>query len=186
MEGSKHRNPLFIEGTGITLDCIALDTLHTLHLGVVVRYVTAVFWHLLEQDAWRVPHGGDKEKIKRGVERLRVDLFGFYAKMRKNVHALSELHDLSLKMMGKRASLRMKAKAAESKWLLCFCVHELEVLKDHVPDGAAYLDGAKSLWRHMELMDELPQKLPPEGVKAPSGNIHHKTAAEACPEMGML
>ena len=51
---AKHRNPLFCRALGITLLIIAIDTLHTLHLGVLKRFVMWFFWKLFELDVFGV------------------------------------------------------------------------------------------------------------------------------------
>ena len=45
---SKHRNPLFDKSTGISVNSLAIDILHKLHLGVFKFWVQLVFWLFID------------------------------------------------------------------------------------------------------------------------------------------
>ena len=47
-----HRNPIFCAATGVTIATLALDSLHTLHLGVYKDYCMAAIWALLLADIY--------------------------------------------------------------------------------------------------------------------------------------
>ena len=61
----KHRCPLLAEGTGLTLDALAIDILHTLHSGIVQHFVAVAAWELLRASVWRI-HGRQEEVEQMG------------------------------------------------------------------------------------------------------------------------
>ena len=146
-------NPLFYPTTHIGLDTICIDVLHTLNLGVVMRYVNRVFWCLLDANPWGVPEALAHEFLHKKVSRLRVDLFAWYRRRRVSFPAeqLTELNKLTPKMLGKVGG-NIATKGAETKWLLAFCVDELRIFIDELEHGRAYLDGAEALWQHLQLI----------------------------------
>ena len=158
---SSRRNPLFDPGTYITLDCICLDILHTLHLGVVMRFVSECWWHLINHNAWGVPDTTKEAKFEACVGRLRVDLFAWYKKRRaKDPQAsVSELNQFTAKMIGAEGSGYLATKGHETKWLLAFTAEEMQIFVDSVPQGQAYLDGAVSLWDHMKVLSNSSSKM---------------------------
>ena len=54
-----HRCPLFDPALGTTPQTLAIDTLHTLYYGPIMRYCCACLWRLILNCVW--PHHGDQE-----------------------------------------------------------------------------------------------------------------------------
>jgi hypothetical protein len=47
-----HRNPLLDEPLLVVAEVVVLGMLHTLYLGVILRFVSAVFWRAIEANPW--------------------------------------------------------------------------------------------------------------------------------------
>lgn len=150
-----HRNPLFCAETGIGIHTIAIDTLHTLNLGLYQKFVARVWWTLLLNDAWGVAHaaGGRRnvdELVQNGVRRLRQDLFAWYdARARASPGSrFSRLADLTVKTLGDQHAVCVRTKAAETRPLVEFCVDLLGRFPEAVPaDRSALLPAGRELAR---------------------------------------
>jgi hypothetical protein len=137
---SHHRNPIFSGATGVTYDCLIVDVMHCLHLGVVQRYVSFVWWSLISANAFRVVATGEDELISLSVHRLRAQLFEFYPRYRKQdpEHStLTELSDLSMKTLGPKNAYMLKTKAAMTRPLLPFSVELLRRFGGDLPGNKA-------------------------------------------------
>ena len=117
----KHRNPLFQRQLGLSLSSLGLDVLHLLYLGVFADYVGAVLWAFLLCAAWC-------RNTSLGIIRIRDCLGDWYAGPAKVKfgNKLTTVGYLTVQMLGKRSNPCCKAKAAETGYLMHFCVHLLE------------------------------------------------------------
>ena len=52
--GLNHRVPLFCRELGVSVNHLCLDVLHTVHLGIMQRYVCAVLWRMFSADVFNV------------------------------------------------------------------------------------------------------------------------------------
>jgi hypothetical protein len=125
-----HRNPLFDLTLGISTACIAIDALHTLHLGVFKHFVQLVFWLLIDCnycfDEATARMKTKEERYPMIVMRLRSDLWAFYDDYEKSVgHRVTRLTDLTIAMLGENAKRKLKTKGAETRWLMPFALHML-------------------------------------------------------------
>ena len=69
-----HRCPIFNDSTGITIDMITIDVLHTVMFGPCMRFVAAVLWRILLLNVWG--HTGREEQVlDMGCKHIRGDLF---------------------------------------------------------------------------------------------------------------
>ena len=98
-----------------------IDTLHTLNLGVLQRFVLRVFWSLIDANSWQV--GGPQEVVRaQSVSLLRGMLMDWYATQK--LRGFTEVQDLSIAMLGDGSNQnKLKTKAAETKGLTYFCLH---------------------------------------------------------------
>lgn len=171
---AKHRNPLFAEELGIGLDAFAVDTLHTLHLGVYQKLLARIWWLLLLQDAWGVAElaGGrwnQEELLANGVLRLRAALQRWYGEWdaAHPGNPVNRLQDLTLKTLGDRDALCIRTKAAETRPLLRFTValaREFRAVLD--ADSTALLPAAEELLNFSELVRAAPRVLRPADAQA--------------------
>ena len=62
---AKHRNPLLDPEIGVGLGTFAIDTLHTLNLGIYQKFLAKAWWTLVAADAWGVlPQMGGRRNIE--------------------------------------------------------------------------------------------------------------------------
>jgi len=75
---TRRRNPLFNAATGVTVETTVIDTMHCLHLGVMQKYVSWIWWGLVAGNAWRVLASNNDELLSKSVSHLRGELFSWY------------------------------------------------------------------------------------------------------------
>lgn len=168
-----HRNPLFDDALGLTLDVIGIDTLHTLNLGLYQKLAAKVFWTLILRDAWGVaPAAGGRvnqeELIANGCLRLRHDLNTWYAQW-EAAHPgvlLNKIDDFVPKLLGDRDEIRLKTKAAETRPLVHFSVWLTEHFSAKLADAPFLRPAAQELARFSDLLRSAPRRTPPAAVQA--------------------
>ena len=132
-----------------------IDTLHTLNLGVLQRFVVRVFWSLINANSWQV--GGQQDVVRiQSVSLLRSMLMDWYATVKHR--GFTEVQDLSLAMLGDgTAQNKLKTKAAETKGLTYFCLHLLDKLGGHIPNLVGPLmEAGRAITQYMECLDRYP------------------------------
>ncbi len=118
---SRHRNPLFRDPYVASMEVIAVDEMHTMHLGLYNFYVAFVFHHLIAQDVFQVGGGSQEHKRALAVARLRSELWDFYRE-RALTHPgepdyrIADLYPAMISEFG------ITTKAAETSGLLPFAV----------------------------------------------------------------
>ena len=121
--------------------CLAIDTLHTVYYGPVMRWTAAALWRILLANPWGFV-GSFEEKMSLCVRRLRLDLFEWLE--RCNIPHDRRIGDLTLAMLGEdkgctfggltpRPGCMLKTKAAETGLLMEWAI---QLLKDY--PGAAF------------------------------------------------
>lgn len=147
------RNPLFsIPGVNPHLT-LHVDTLHTLYLGVALRYVSAVIARTLDYSPW-----GQGMPAETKVQHLRNELFLWYDE--HGVPPNMRLNDFNVKMIGPAPHYDLKTKAAETgvlvPWAISLCRKYMDIR------GAGPLLAAGEAYaRFMELLDVHPRRVPP-------------------------
>ena len=101
-----HRCPLFSEELGTSPHrTLAVDALHTLFLGPILRFISCVLWRILLMNPWRV--NGDLDTVLNiGIMWLNGDLETW--QVQENVDLNRRVHGLTLKMMGKRMGCNLQ------------------------------------------------------------------------------
>ncbi len=115
---TRHRNPLFSRRSYVFPDTVAIDEVHTLHLGLFADYVLAVFWSVFDRDPWKLRRASESDEsyLPKACLRLRACLFDWY-KQRRRADPIKPMYDLGhveLSMLGTKASPSLTAKAGES------------------------------------------------------------------------
>jgi hypothetical protein len=156
---ARHRNPLFWSGTGVTpTRCITTDTLHCFYLGVLKVWCTQAVWLLLESDVYG-HMGTAEERMASAVLVLRAALMRFYKQRHRDhpTEQLTQLSDLTPKMLGSRVAKRLKTKGAETWGFALFALAELRCHLHRLPPlGARLLRAGENLerldgiWRRSE------------------------------------
>ena len=114
-----HESPVFTI-PGLTTDRHGICTLHTWHLGPVVRVVPKALWFLLSTPLFvpQIPYLSNEECTKIGILRIKGKLLDWYKQKRvtdRQWHTKgSEVWNLTQSMMGTRAKPFLSVKAAEA------------------------------------------------------------------------
>ena len=121
---AKHRNPHFSKTLGVTLPHTeTVDILHTLHSGIFAEYCKHTVWQVLGAEIWGDGTMTHEEKLHVCVLALRTQLGTWYA-VRSQSHpheTLTQVHDLTLKVLGTGQHPKHKLSATETWGLALFC-----------------------------------------------------------------
>ena len=117
-----HRNPIFDESIGVTLDTMTIDTLHTLNLGPLHDFTMHATWELVICDAWNTGATNQEELHQLTCMRIFHDLQRWYRARRREPHgeAIIEIQAFIPEMMGTRNNRCLRLKAAETKYFFEF------------------------------------------------------------------
>ena len=151
---SRRRLPLMSAELGITQDCLIVDMLHCLHLWVLQKYVSFVWWSLILGDAFKAHAPNEEELILLSVNRLRGELFAFYPGYRRenpDHSTLTEVSDLTVQTLGPKGSYLLKTKAAMTRPLVPFTNMLLRKMPGSIPDQNALLLAGESLDRLLRI-----------------------------------
>jgi hypothetical protein len=163
-----HRNPLFSASLGVGYDCLIIDILHCLHLGVLQRYVSFCWWSLVMSNAFKVRATNEDELISMSVSRLRALLFDFYPRYRRlhtDHSTLTELSDLTVKTLGPKGSYLLKTKAAMTRPLVPFTVEVLQRFGDSLPQRSALHAAGKALNQVLLTLRAKPEIVAPAAIQ---------------------
>ena len=111
------RCPLFNRDIGLNPNtAVAVDFLHTNHLGVMLVYCCHVVWEFLRSGIWRVAASNRTENFKTSVLGLRSELWAWYASRRQNhsTENLNQVADVTPGLFGSMQDPKLKTKAAET------------------------------------------------------------------------
>ena len=138
---SRHRNPIFDGALGtLPARSMTVDTLHTIHLGVMNVWARVTIWELLHNDAYGAT-GAAEEKQLSACLVIRHRLLAWY-KQRHEANPggnLTRVADLTVKMLGTKDAPKLKTKAAETWGLTLFLVDELRGLRQRAGPHAQRL-----------------------------------------------
>lgn len=168
-----HRNPLLNPALGIGINSFAVDILHTLNLGVYQRMVAKSWWVLLLSDAFGVSAAAAgrrnvEELVANGVPKLRDALKAWYAAF-EAAHpgvTVNKLEELTVKTLGDRDGLMIKAKAAQTRPLVRFTADLLAARRAAIPEEhAAIVPAAAALADFADLLRTVPKAVPLQDVQ---------------------
>jgi hypothetical protein len=154
---TKHRNPLFGAGAGITIATLRVDTLHCLYLGVFQAHCSAVVWALIDADAWRTAGTGHSSAIERLQEsciRLQADLHAWSLQeaRARPAEPLTMVQEFTPKTLGDRSAQQCRLKGGETKTLMGFLQSFLPAHTASVPNAAHMLAAGQAFHRHIGLL----------------------------------
>lgn len=133
------RCPLFDEQCGVSIvRSVALDVLHTLHLGVMLSWCKLAMWALIDAGVWGAFEPTEVEKFQVSVLAMNVELTRWYrtrARERPD-EELTRCPPLHHKMLGTPNNRNLKAKAAQTWGLLLFLLDSLLKYDGRVENGA--------------------------------------------------
>ncbi len=103
-----HRCPLFSPKLfSSPASTLAVDSLHTLALGIAVRFTSASLWRIILENPWRIS-GGVDTVIKSAVEFLKADLMSWQDCPANGVDRNRRVDGLTEKMLGKRQKCNLQ------------------------------------------------------------------------------
>ena len=182
-QGTRHRNPLFHEGTGLLRTAILPDEMHTMHLGVMGDYVAKTLWRVILDDGLRVGNAGnDKISHRVRAERLNDILFAWYRSRRVDGFAVSELTDTVWSVIGTAEKPTYTGKAAPSADLVRFCASILERHHADIENGKAYLGAGLALVQYLDITRSASSRLSrSEAQGLVDAAVRFRNLADICP-----
>ena len=148
---ARHRTPFLDAELGTDPStCLIVDTLHALYLGVFQVWCRIAIWFLIESGIFGAL-GTHEEQHASTVLLLRHQLMAWY----KARHAamptenLTRLTDLTVKMLGSRASPKLKLKGAETWGMMLFLVDRLGLFSARLGQTGRRLKAAGDALVHM-------------------------------------
>ena len=163
-----HRNPLFDEAIGITMASITVDVLHTLHLGVFLAFCKYLIWELLGAGCWHPNQGTEVERVQVAVLAMRSELWRWYGERHKKypTEYLTRLADLTPKMLGTRASPKLKTKAAETLGLLHFVTDMVTKYSAIIGERSrTFREAGASAIKYMDICSTSPVSMPAGAIQ---------------------
>ena len=164
---AKHRCPIFGPETQISPTELVVDPLHTLHLGVMQWVGKEIVWRRMDANAWEVL-GPESVVIDVSISLLRTELLSWYKEQRKlrPGDPLTEISDLTPKMLGSRPRKRLKLKAAETWGFVRFLPTLLAKYGSYLgTTRAPFTQAVNAIIRHVDAMRQHPAVLPPHVVQ---------------------
>ena len=155
-----HRNnPLFsYDICGSIQNVLRVDLLHTLYLGVMVHYVGATIWKLIQANAMGINSGSVDIIRVQSCARLRSHLFQWYDSVK--LDKTYRLGDFTIKMIGSVPGGQLTTKAAETAPLVNWCCQLCDDFPDF-PHSAILKRAGLQLKEYIRLVRESPERPSP-------------------------
>jgi hypothetical protein len=160
---TKHRNPLFQRDVGMApASSLTVDELHANHLGVMKAWCKVAIWALIVAGIYGGVGTGD-ENTQVAVLVLRHRLMAWYKETRSVNPGLTQLSDLTIKMIGSASDPKLNSKGAETWGLLLFLLSELKAHRGRSgATGERYLEAGLSLQRVVVIFKSCGPRVPDE------------------------
>lgn len=157
IDHTNRRNPIFGLPHCSPTDVVQIDTLHCLHLGVIIFFIEHVLWATLDANVWQIP-GGRPNILELGTSRIETDIKLWYQST--GVPRDRRLQRLTCKMLGSDGNRELKLKAAEAGTLLPYAVNLCRRFLNHLDNGQALLLAGEALQHYMTVLKDSPRVLP--------------------------
>lgn len=168
---SRHRNPLFDapgrNQIGISTSSLALDVLHTIHLGIAQFCILEILWRAFDADVFETNIISKEDRLGAHCQMLEAQLFKWY-KQRSTKYPeekLTHLKTLKQTMLGTGPSSTLKTKAAESFGLLLFCLDFVDMHKLKIPKADLLYPCVQELLSVLAIMKREPDFLSAEAYQ---------------------
>ena len=165
---ARHRNPLWDPTIGLTVESFYFDILHTLYLGVLNAMAKELIWELMDKDVWQTHATTLDERVALSVGHLRRSLFNFYSDFHRRHpdRKLTELQDLTVKMMGKSTQHKLKVKGMECWGVVLFLPTLLSEYGGALGERRrAWEVAVENVIAHVELIRQYKNAMPPLAVQ---------------------
>ena len=155
-----HRCPLFSHRSGLGPVLMAVDELHTVHLGLYHDYILAVIWQAINADVYGIQgHHTFDSYAEKAILCIRRDLQAFYKteKALKPLRPVYKIADFKLSCFGTAAfPANSGIKAAESGTLMRFCAQLASRFKAVLKGGRALEVLGESLVQYLDITRAAP------------------------------
>ena len=141
-DAAMFRCPLFAPELGTNpMRSLAIDSLHTIYYGPIMRIVSCILWRVLESNPWQF-RGGRDHYLEQGCKMLRRDLADWYDSV--GMDPSRRVYDFTAAMLGGKPPQTdvafggglLKLKAAETGDLLRYAIGVVDRHGGQVQDGA--------------------------------------------------
>ena len=109
-----------------------MNLLHTFYLGPPLSWCRTVIWSVLTSSIWGLHEHSAPEKLVSALSSLKAELKLFYKQSRKEKKGLTEITEITVKMLGSRKKPALKVKAKECSGLAHFLVFLLGKYSAHL------------------------------------------------------
>ena len=147
---------------------IVVDVLHSLFLGPILSYCKYCIWFIFDSGIWAAFSRNCSDVLTKSVLQCRSELFRFYQGRRRAGLYLTELPDLTIKMVGTSNAPSLKLKAMEAWGFLLFLLHVLRTSSHRFTDPtvvALWLECGECLERFTSLLRSTPARVPDEVIQ---------------------
>ena len=163
----RHRNPLINIALGVTIcRTFTVDSLHCLYLGPMMLWCRYVLWQLLLSRLWG--QGNNlSEVVAISAAVLKNKLLAWYKVYRRAnpTRNLTELSDMTVKMLGTAAEHKLKTKGAETFGLLLFLVDTLREQHGRINLGQEMLEAGQCLVDLVGVWDACDMHMPAASIQ---------------------
>ena len=155
--------PLFAV-VGFTIECLALDVMHVLDLGVTQYLVGSVLWALIAGNFAKSEMATAELRRLENIKHLRRRMWAFYNANVRTRGEQSAIGRLTFKMLSSQTCPRLKAKAAESRNLLPLCLQLVQEGHDLGASGNCLVEATKALCAFYDTMWAEPRQMSAGGL----------------------
>ena len=160
---TRHRNPLFDEGTYITPSILVADEMHCMHLGVFSTFLGSCFWQCIEADVFSLGARGlpDSHVHEMSAQRIEADYKEWFSRATKADPdvPLYKLPDFKLEVLGPRSNPGFHAKAAQTGTAIRYIADFMKRYQGKVKGGEVLCALAACLEQYMIITRRSPKKV---------------------------
>lgn len=148
---------------------LALDTLHTLYLGVMVCFCKVAIWALLLSGVYG-SKGAAGDALDNNMLAMRTALMAFYCDHKQLFPAdnLTQVGEWLPSMVGSKTDPRCKTKGAETWGILLFVIAELRKHASKIENHIRLLRAGESLERMVRIWQTQPWVMSQTAIADPS------------------
>ena len=151
------RNPIFCPEVGATpQSSIRVDTLHTIYLGVMAKFVERVIWATIDSNLFNFD-GNQAARIASSTSRLHSDMRSWYSS--NDIDHSDRISTLN-GLIGNNAHRDLKTKAHETGVLLDWAFDFCQRHEAGLPNGSFLKVAGQTLVEYMGLLRSSPKAVP--------------------------
>ena len=163
-----HRNQFFCEELATSPQTILPDMMHVLFLGLWQSFAARAFRAMVAGNVYNSPaHWAPQAVVSHTLEMMKAQLYLWYPEFKamNPLKSVSEIQDISIKMVGREARPSMDLKAGETKYFLYFLRDELQKHVAKIRSGAVWAATARAMCAHTDVCDANPWRMGPMALE---------------------